>query len=578
MTNMGRNGVRQSRTVRRQHDRQRRRAGAAVGAATLATVAALGVAQANPGQAHAAPDFSLPSPTGTIGDVISALANNGVTQELAEQWRFDLCSSDSDGGPASGGADCTGSTGAGVALVMPTSIDLVPADVYDPLQSYLNTEGGNVVTEGLRQLAIAAAEALGVTVDPVPDAPLPEGSARVIGDGVQFALASGGGSATSAAYLPLSLATSGASDGRTAFAFAVVGMANAWTTSAIPVTIFTVSTDLEVPEVAHVSCYGGLTGAYAQGVGACANVLGTFDFRWKEPNGEVQFGLTDPSAVLFDPADVLGQVLTQVLEGQPLTLSKDVARLSVAGDYDLLGGNFFRLTSDYGPQESTSIDWLGQTLTFHPMVTVNGQERPNHLGVPVLTFGELDTGEIVPVLHLPEFEFPFGIGATGPAFAVAEEASSDAAAEALASSTSTAETTAYVGRHRAPEPTASGYVGAHRADTPAADTPAADTAAADTTASATTSDGGGDVDDAGQADATEPADHTGPTDLSDETEDSAPADDSTVDDSTETVDDATEANDDVTEAADDTETTDNTASDSDPAAESSDDTSAASDD
>ncbi|WP_288336598.1 hypothetical protein [uncultured Gordonia sp.] len=376
-----------------------RRFGVAVVALLSVLAIGLGVSMGE-GQARAASlPTSIPSPTGAIGDVIAALANNGVTQVLAKQWRFDLCSSESDGGPINGGADCSGSTGTGVAVVLPTSIDLVPDAVYTPAQQVFNAVSGLAINGKI----------LGVTV-PVPDAALPEGSAKVIGDGFQFALASGGGKATAISYLPLSLATAGASDGRTAYAFAIIGMANAWTTSAIPIEIFTIPTGTSIPPIKNVSCYGVLTAAYAENVGACANVLGTFDFKLDQLQSipQVQFALTDPTAVVFNPAQVLTTALGKFVAGQGFTLSKDFTRLS-------LGGNsLLALTSDYGLSAPITVNWLGSTITIYPTATINGATRPNMLALPQIVTGDLDTSQIIPVITIPQITFPFGLAPLGP--------------------------------------------------------------------------------------------------------------------------------------------------------------------
>lgn len=377
-----------------------RRFGAAVVALLSVLAIGLGVSMGE-GQARAVSlPTSTPSPTGAIGDVIAALANNGVTQVLAKQWRFDLCSSDSDGGPTNGGADCTGSTGTGVAVVLPTTIDLVPDAVYTPAQALFNVVPSWLAPNG---------KFLGVTV-PVPDAALPEGSAKVIGDGFQFALASGGGKATAISYLPLSLATAGASDGRTAYAFAIVGMANAWTTSAIPIAIFTIPTGTSIPPIKNASCYGVLTAAYAENVGACANVLGTFDFKLDQLQSipQVQFALTDPTAVVFNPAQVLATALGKFVAGQGFTLSKDFTRLSLGGD------SLLALTSDYGLSAPITVNWLGSTITIYPTATINGATRPNMLALPQIVTGDLDTSQIIPIITIPQITFPFGLAPLGP--------------------------------------------------------------------------------------------------------------------------------------------------------------------
>ncbi|MGC5248091.1 hypothetical protein ACPXB3_14340 [Gordonia sp. DT219] len=363
-------------SMRHEHPRRRMRFGTA--AVALLSVLAIGLGMTmGEGQAQA---VAVPSPTGSVGDVIAALANNKLSQDLAKQWRLDICAADSDGGPHDGGADCTGSTGVGVAVVLPTAIELVPA---------------------------------------LPNAPLPVGAAKVIGDGFQFALASGGGQATAISYLPLSLATAGASDGRTAYAFAVIGMADAWTTSEIPVKLFT-SRVGAIPAITQVNCYGALAAAYAENVGACANVLGTFDVKLDQLQRipQLQLALTDPTAVVFDPATVLTTALGKLLHGQGFTLSKDVARLSLGGD------SILALTSDYGLSAPITIDWLGSTITIFPTAHINGADRPNGLALPHISGGALDTSKLAPAVTVPKSALPFGLApitpgsATAPATAV----------------------------------------------------------------------------------------------------------------------------------------------------------------
>ncbi|WP_262365843.1 hypothetical protein [Gordonia sp. OPL2] len=543
MTDLGRNAIRRSRKDERRRNRKRKRAGVAVGVAAMATVAAVGAGQAiGPGQAQAAPtidDVISDVVSGALGgsdgldqlgdlkDGLMAVVNGGGSN-IAEQWRIQLCGS----GGENGGADCTRSTGVGLAIVAPGRIELVPTGLWPAASGVYNF--------------LDSIDILNV-IPPLVNPEQPTGNAAIIGSGFQFAFATTGGNATAVSYLPVSLATAGASDGRTAYAFALVGMANAWTTDEVTTSLVGIELPISLPGIEHVSCYGGLTGAYAEGVGACANVLGTFDFRWKAPNNEVQFGLTDPTGILFDPETVLGNVITAVItnvtgDGDlPITLSKDFGRLSFGGDYELGSGNFVRWTSDYGTQAPTTVEWLGQKVTFNPWVTVNGVQRPNHIGAPVIEFGALDTGEIVPVIHFPDVELPFGL--PGPSAASATnstttlraastvpEISDPAAAttdapssyipDAAAGDTTSGDTTSdsatdsagYVGKHRATE-SAVEYMGKHRSadsdgatedaagstdssatDSSATDSSSTDSSSGDSGSSATGSDtGGGDA-------------------------------------------------------------------------------------
>ncbi|MDH3012526.1 hypothetical protein [Gordonia alkanivorans] len=498
---MGRNGTQRSEKVARRADRKQKRQHRVVaGAAAIATVAAIGAGQAvEPAAAEASAlddlkkwsaGFNQGNP---IGNLVTGLGN-GLGANLAAEWRVESCLS----GGARGGADCSQSNtdwgGLGIAVVLPDRIEVVPVTVYDPVKKTYDTLSGSALGDIARWLGLDVPRAM-------TDAPGTEGSAKVIGNGFQLAVAFRKGDATAISYLPLSIATAGASDGRTAKSFALLGMAHAWNTGDLPVTVLGKEI-LEIPGIKGVGCYGGLTGAYADGVGACANVLGTFDFRYQQPNGEVQFALTDPTALLSDPTGVLGDagqealqgILASILSGSGIdfdgdwmSLSKDFSRLSIGGDYDLFSGNFLRLTSDYGFTGPITVDWLGSQVTFRPLVEVNGEYRPNRLGLPVITFGQLDTGEIVPVIHIPSYEFPFGIPATGGAVipqsnAVARVAASaptafaastfaepeaaefvgpDLVAPEIASDDSGSDVVdEYVGKHRAAD---DGYEGKHRA-------------------------------------------------------------------------------------------------------------------
>lgn len=507
MTRLGRSGIQRSTKVaRRENRKQRRQHRAIAGAAALATVAAIGAGQvAEPAVAEAA---VIPPAIGELDDWLNGFNSgnplggliseigNGALADIAEQWRIQSCVS----GGVRDGADCSQSStelgGIGLAVVLPDRIEVVPVAIYDPVKQVFDTVSGSVLGDILRFL--------GIDLPPtMTDGPATEGSATVAGNGFQVALAYRGGDATATSYLPLSIATAGASDGRTARSFALIGMAHAWNTGPLDVTVLgeTITT---IPGVQGVGCYGGLTGAYADGVGACANVLGTFDFRWQQPNGELQFALTDPTALIADPGGVLGGLGADVLEGllagalsgsgidfdgDWMSLSKDFARLSIGGDYDLFSGNFLRLTSDYGFTAPITVDWLGSTVTFRPLVEVNGELRPNRLGMPVIEFGQLDTGELVPVIRIPSYEFPFGLPATDPidtgaSNTVARTSMSvvDTSADSAATDDETDEADSYVGKHRSAE---NSYVGKHRAP-------------------ATSEEGGVGNSDAGDSDAPEP--------------------------------------------------------------------------
>ncbi|MGV9791754.1 hypothetical protein [Gordonia sp. NPDC003422] len=466
MTRLGRNAIRRSEKEARRRNREEKRGRrVAAGVAALATVAAVGAGQvmADAPAMAATPDYeselnsALLNPTGQLGDLIADIAESNAGSALLNALRIQMCAN----GGTSGGADCSlSSEGIGIAVVLPDRIELVPRvavgddpeGLYNGIAGLLNSvppppkrsdypaglggtgdylaallNWGNV--NGANGVLVAVLQKI-VGVDlPIQGPPETTGSARVIGyAGNQFALAFRNGNATAISFLPISLATAGASDGETAFSFALVGMAHAWNTGELPLTILGDNTpsplgvplDLpEIPGVKGVSCYGGLTVGYASGVGACANIVGTFDFRWNAEDNEFQFALTDPTALISDPIGVLSDVITDILGGQPFTLSKDFARLSIGGSqYDLLSGNFFRLTSDYGFDEPVEIDWLGQKVTLYPMVDTDGNGTPdkvNYLGLPQFTFGDLNTSGIVPSVKQYTFNFPFGISpASGP--------------------------------------------------------------------------------------------------------------------------------------------------------------------
>ncbi|MFE0752263.1 hypothetical protein [Gordonia sp. NPDC058843] len=498
MTRVGRNGIQRSEKVaRRENRKQRRQHRAIAGAAALATVAAIGAGQvAEPAVAEASPisdavnSFTnLQNQYGTnpLGSLLADLSNDGLA-EVVEAWRIEMCAS----GASNGEADCSGSStdmgGFGVAVVMPGSLELVPVGIYGTVQDAYAAipswvkDAANIILVPLFGSGLP---------DSIEDEPTTEGTSTVIGNGFQFAMAYRNGDATAVSYLPVSLATAGASDGRKAFSFAVIGTAHAWNTDPLDVTLLG-NKVAQIPGVKGVGCYGGLTAAHADGVGACANVAGTFDFRWKQPNGEVQFGLTDPTALLADPGGVLGDAGGEVLSGLVsallggedidfdsdwFSLSKDFARLSIGGDHDLFSGNFLRLTSDYGFTGPITVDWLGSKVTFRPLVEVNGELRPNRLGLPVIEFGQLDTGELVPVIRIPAYELPFGLPASDPIDTGASNIparaslSSDAASVEQSATTAldTSEVTtgdetdvaeSYVGKHRSAEDS---YVGKHRA-------------------------------------------------------------------------------------------------------------------
>ncbi|RPA57174.1 hypothetical protein EF294_19230 [Gordonia oryzae] len=401
---------------------------------TLLSVLAIGLGVSmGEGQARAASTQDIISglnamtslnPAAGIGNVVAVLINNKGSQAALEQWRIQACGS----GASSGGADCSGSTGTGIAIVMPGQFELTPDAIYKGAQSIADNQAVKTIL-GL----------FGIDSS-LPNAATPLGHATVIGDGFQFAMASTGGKATAISYLPVSLATAGASGGRTAYAFALVGIANAWTTDDIPIVILSKPTGLAIPGIKTVGCYGGLTAAYAEGVGACANVLGTFDFRFTQLDAagkslsipQVQFALTDPSAVLTDPSGVFSKVITDIFAGKTPTLSKDIARLSLGGD------SLLALTSEYGLSAPITVNWLGSTITIYPTATINGETRPNMAAPPQIVTGGLDTSQVIPVITVPRITFPFGLAPLGPYVSSAPALTTSSARVLAATTTTTA--------------------------------------------------------------------------------------------------------------------------------------------
>ena len=223
MTRLGRSGIQRSTKVaRRENRKQRRQHRAIAGAAALATVAAIGAGQvAEPAVAEAAILPGIPSEiddlrdwsTGfdsgnPLGSLVTTIGN-GALADIAEQWRIQSCMS----GGVRDGADCSQSStelgGIGLAVVLPDRIEVVPDAIYDPVKQVFDTVSGSVLGDILRFL--------GIDLPPrMTDGPATEGSATVAGNGFQFALAYRGRDATATSYLPLSIATVGASDGRTA--------------------------------------------------------------------------------------------------------------------------------------------------------------------------------------------------------------------------------------------------------------------------------------------------------------------------------------------------------------------------
>ncbi|MFW0788794.1 hypothetical protein [Gordonia sp. CPCC 205333] len=417
------------------------------------------------GQARAALDPGNSSGS-SLSDIINNIAN-GVLQPVADQWRIQMCSS----GGSNGGADCSQSTNVGIAMVVPGTIELVPRLPYDLAQA----------------ATVFPIDLLGIIPD-LPNAPEAQGTAKVIGDGVKFALASTGGNATAIALLPLSVATAGASGGRTAIAFAVLGIANAWTTDEIKTSILSIETPISIPGIERVDCFGVVTAAYAEKVGACANILGTFDAKLDLKKNQLQFGLTNPAGLADDPTSIFSELISSLLTTGNLPalstlLTEDFGRLYLGGD-ELLG-----FTSDYGFSEPVTVNWLGQKVTLFPKMTAaNGEQRPNYLGLPTFTAGAFDATQLLPTITAGPFKVPFLDSPLNPTNLTS---TSDSATTILAAKKSSPTTlTAKVDENKADEDKADEEgVTPTSSDQPATETPAASENPVDDTSTAKSGDG-----------------------------------------------------------------------------------------
>ncbi|GED98685.1 hypothetical protein [Gordonia crocea] len=188
-----------------------------------------------------------------------------------------------------------------------------------------------------------------------------------------------------------------------------MGIANAWNTEKITTSLLGVTTPISIPGIKRLDCLGVVAGAYAEGVGACGNVLGTLDGRVLTGDRsipEFQAGLTNPLAmleILSDPSGTMGDLVTGLLTGAPLQdlLTSDFVRLTVGGDRDgakigsLQLPNLVALTSHYGLINPIKINWLGQTLTIFPTAKINGKTTPNYVALPQLT-GSFDASQLTP--------------------------------------------------------------------------------------------------------------------------------------------------------------------------------------
>ncbi|MGV9712573.1 hypothetical protein ACWDTI_18155 [Gordonia sp. NPDC003424] len=345
-----------------------------------------------------------------LNTVLAAVINGGGAP-LADEYGFRIA------GPrgSNGGSDGTRSTGTGIAIVAPEKIELVPSSIYHLAgEAYSLIEGAY---NGLNILGIGdAMPALGRPAQA-------NGTATISGDGYHVALASAGGDAFTHSSAG-GLATAGAGAGRQAYALTIGGLAHAWNTDPIGATIFgnspshypspagpfgdllgvTIPDPTVVPGVRRVDAFGGISLAYAQGVGAALSVGGLLDVSARvHPHRALHVALTDPIAAVFTPQDVLGTVVSDILAGRTPVVTRDFVRLSTDGS------STRALTSGYGFSASVAVHWLGSTLTFAPLGQVNGSRRPNYLALPAFSRGALELGRLLPSAEIPRFDLPFGL-------------------------------------------------------------------------------------------------------------------------------------------------------------------------
>lgn len=275
-----------------------------------------------------------------------------------------------------------------------------------------------------------------------------QGSATVVGDGVQLALAMTGGIARADAHLPWSIATAAAANGRNSHAQSVIGISNALNSDALGLTWFGSPLDLtkimpllaladaddlvalgntDVPAFKEVSCYGVYARAKAEGLGSCTNILGTLDYYRDHNSGQRQFGITDVSSLVMGGNDALvkqlGDADSPFMRDLMKNLTTADSRLKFAKDFVRFTSNpvvdevtgkthtAYWLTSDYGLTAPVVIELAGYQLTLFPGETVNGAYRPNLIGLPELKKLGDDAGRgLLPKVSLVEFANPFGLG------------------------------------------------------------------------------------------------------------------------------------------------------------------------
>lgn len=222
------------------------------------------------------------------------------------------------------------------------------------------------------------------------------------------------GDGTAIAIFPGSFAgTSAFKKGDSAFALAIFGLAAATTPDHLTGAF---------GNDGNADCFGVFTIANSSTAGTCANIAGTFDFRYDKPGQDVQFALTNPLAIITDGPD-FGKILTELIINGDINsaLTEDVARLSFSTDLSNPG---VKLTSDYGfnkilvkegnvlsPSKyldgAILINWMGSEILLFPVTTVNGTKTVNYLGLPQVKFGApAGIADVLPGVTIGSFKLP----------------------------------------------------------------------------------------------------------------------------------------------------------------------------
>ena len=215
--------------------------------------------------------------------------------------------------------------------------------------------------------------------------------------------------------------------------------------------------DLDVPALKEVSCFGLNSRATAEALGTCANILGTIDtyrdLRAPEPgeHRQTQVGVTDVTSLVLGNDALLKQLTgdaesTPFLDDMMHNLTSEDDRLKFAKDFVRFSSDSYTdeveapvldengdavlddagepvtetttrtttaawLTSDYGFREPVTVEWSGHRVVFFPAVEVNGDERPNYLGLPEIeaVADDADAG-LLPRVSLVTWDNAFGLG------------------------------------------------------------------------------------------------------------------------------------------------------------------------